>query len=247
VFDGKPATQQLLVTGSARLDTFRQSGESLAGRYIGLRLHSLSVREWCNQTGATPELELTHLMERGGFPEPCLAPDNEQAERWRRQYFDGPARNDVLEFSCIQEVSAIRLFAQMLRSRVDSPLSLASMARDLAVSPVTLKKYLDILEALYIVFVVRPWHDNIARAVLQTPKVYFYDTGLVEGDEGLRFENLVATAFRTKDGSEVDFALSDKNQLTQLVECKRSDEKPHRALQRAPQLHAGGHSNCCGC
>jgi predicted AAA+ superfamily ATPase len=252
VVDGKPASQQLLVTGSARMDTFRQSGESLAGRFFGLRLHPVSVREWCEQTGATPEAALTHLLERGGFPEPCLSPDNEQAERWRRQYFDGLVRNDVLEFSRIQEVNAIRLFAQMLRSRVGSPLSLASMARDLGVSPTTLKKYLDILEALYIVFVVRPFHDNIARATLQTPKVYFYDTGLVEGDEGLRFENLVATALlkhvqwqhdvqgkevglhyiRTKDGAEVDFALSEKNQLTRLVECKLSDEKPHRALQR---------------
>ena len=252
VYDGKAAHQQLLVTGSARLDTFRQSGESLAGRLFGVRLHPLSVREWCEQAGAAPAEALTHLLERGGFPEPCLAPDKEQAERWRRQYFDGLVRNDVLEFSRIQELNAIRLFAQLLRSRVGSPLSLASIARDLGVSPVTLKKYLDILEALYIVFVVRPWHDNIARATLQTPKVYFYDTGLVEGDEGLRFENLVATALlkqvqwqhdvqgkeaglhyiRTKDGAEVDFALSDKNQLTHLVECKLSDDKPHRALQR---------------
>lgn len=252
VYDGKAARQQLLVTGSARLDTFRQSGESLAGRFFGVRLHPLSVREWCEQTGAASEAALTHLLERGGFPEPCLAPDKEQAERWRRQYFDGLVRNDVLEFSRIQELNAIRLFAQLLRSRVGSPLSLASMARDLGVSPVTLKKYLDILEALYIVFVVRPWHDNIARATLQTPKVYFYDTGLVEGDDGLRFENLVATALlkqvqwqhdmqgkevglhyiRTKDGAEVDFALSEKNQLTHLVECKLSDDKPHRALQR---------------
>jgi predicted AAA+ superfamily ATPase len=257
-YDGKPAQQQLLVTGSARMDTFRQGGESLAGRFFGLRLHPISVREWCEQTGATPEAALTHLLERGGFPEPCMAPDNEQAERWRRQYFDGLVRNDVLEFSRVQEVNAIRLFAQMLRSRVGSPLSLASLARDLAVSPVTLKKYLDILEALYIVFVVRPYHDNIARSVLQSPKVYFYDTGLVEGDEGLRFENLVATALlkhvqwqhdvqgkeaalhyiRTKDGAEVDFALSDKGQLTHLVECKLSDEKPHRALQRFAQEKA---------
>jgi uncharacterized protein len=258
VYDGKPASQQLLVTGSARMDTFRQSGESLAGRFFGLRLHPVSVREWCEQTGAQPEAALTHLLERGGFPEPCLATDNEQAERWRRQYFDGLVRNDVLEFSRIQEVGTIRLFAQLLRSRVGSPLSLASIARDLALSPATLKKYLDILEALFIVFVVRPYHHNIARAVLQSPKVYFYDTGLVEGDEGLRFENLVATALlkqvqwqhdvqgkeaglhyiRTKDGAEVDFALSDKNQLTQLVECKLSDEKPHRALQRFAQEQA---------
>lgn len=252
VYDGKPAAQQLLVTGSARLDTFRQSGESLAGRFFGLRLHPISVREWCEQTSATPADALTHLLERGGFPEPCLAVDNEEAERWRRQYFDGLVRNDVLEFSRITEVNAIKLFAQMLRSRVGSPLSLASIARDLAIAPTTLKKYLDILEALYIVFVVRPWHDNIARSVLQAPKVYFYDTGLVEGDEGVRFENLVATALhkhvqyqydvqgkeaglhyiRTKDDAEVDFAVSEKNELTHLIECKLRDDKPHRSLKR---------------
>ena len=257
VYDGKPAAQRLLVTGSARLDTFRQSGESLAGRFFGIRLHPISVREWCEQTGAQADAALTHLLERGGFPEPCLAASLEQAERWRRQYFDGLVRDDVLEFSRIQEVNTIKLFAQMLRSRVGSPLSLASMARDLAVSPVTLKKYLDILEALFVVFVVRPWHDNIARSVLQAPKVYFYDTGLVEGEEGIRFENLMATALlkhvqwqhdvlgreaglhyiRTKDDAEVDFVLSEKKQLTHLVECKLSDDKPHRGLRRFALQH----------
>lgn len=257
VFDGKPPAQQLMVTGSARLDTFRQGGESLAGRFFGWRLHPLSVREWCTQTGASPDAALSHMLERGGFPEPCLADSKEQAERWRRQYFDGLVRDDVLEFSRIQEVNAIRLFAQLLRQRVGSPLSLASISRDLGVSPTTLKKYLEILEALYIVFVVRPWHDNIARAVLQTPKVYFFDTGLVEGDDGIRFENLVATALlkhvqwqhdaqgrevqlhyiRTKDGAEVDFAISEKNQLTHLIECKLGDDKPHRALKRFAEQH----------
>ena len=263
VYDGKPAAQRLLVTGSARLDTFRQSGESLAGRFFGIRLHPISVREWCEQTGAQADAALTHLLERGGFPEPCLAESLEQAERWRRQYFDGLVRDDVLEFSRIQEVNTIKLFAQMLRSRVGSPLSLASIARDLAVSPVTLKKYLDILEALFVVFVVRPWHDNIARSVLQAPKVYFYDTGLVEGDEGIRFENLMATALlkhvqwqhdvlgqetglhyiRTKDDAEVDFALSEKKQLTQLVECKLSDDKPHRGLRRFALQHPAAQAN----
>lgn len=263
VYDGKPGAQQLLVTGSARLDTVRQGGESLAGRYFGVRLHPLSVREWCEQTGAAPDTALTHLLERGGFPEPCLADSDEQAQRWRRQYFDGLVRDDVLEFSRIQEVNTIKLFAQMLRGRVGSPLSLASMARDLGVSPVTLKKYLDILEALYIVFVVRPWNDNIARSVLQAPKVYFFDTGLVEGDAGIRFENLMATALlkqvqwqhdvqgkeaalhyiRTKDGAEVDFVLSEKKQLTQLVECKLSDDKPHRALSRFALQHP--HAQAC--
>ncbi|MBA3592406.1 MAG: ATP-binding protein [Pseudomonadota bacterium] len=252
VFDGRTDGQSLLVTGSARMDTFRQSGESLAGRYYKLRLHPISVREWCEQTGAAPEDALSHLLQRGGFPEPCLADTDEEAARWRAEYFSDLVREDVLEFSRLQEITTMRLFAELLRSRVGSPLSLASMGRDLAISPGTLKKYLDILEALFIVFTVRPWHRNIARATLQAPKVYFYDTGLVKGDDGVRFENFMACSLlkhvewqqdalgkeaglhyiRTKDGAEVDFALSHGDTLTDLVECKLSDAKPHRALLR---------------
>jgi hypothetical protein len=140
----------------------------------------------------------------------------------------------------------------MLRSRVGSPLSLASLSRDLGVSSVTLAKYLDILQALFIVFVVRPWHRNIARATLQAPKVYFFDIGLVLGDEGIRFENLVACHLlknvqwqqdtrgaavglhyiRTKDDAEIDFCLSEGDALTHLVECKLSDTKAQRTLIR---------------
>jgi hypothetical protein len=252
VVDGRSPDQQLLVTGSARMDTFRQSGESLAGRYFRLRLHPLSVREWSEQAQVSPQVALTHLLARGGFPEPALASSIDEAQRWRNDYFVGMVREDVLEFSRLQEVNTMRLFAEMLRSRVGSPLSLASLSRDLNVSSVTLSKYLDILQALFIVFVVRPWHRNIARATLQAPKVYFYDTGLVLGDDGLRFENLVACHLlknvqwqqdtrgaavdlhyiRTKDEAEVDFCLSEGDTLTHLVECKLSDSKPHRALAR---------------
>lgn len=252
VYDGRAPGQSVLVTGSARMDTFRQAGASLAGRYFRLRLHPLSVREWCDSTQALPHAALTHLLARGGFPEPALQSSDADAQRWRTDYFSGLVREDVLEFSRLQEVNAMRLFAEMLRSRVGSPLSIASLARDLNLAPTTLGKYLDILEALFIVFVVRPWHRNIARATLQSPKVYFYDTGLVLGDDGIRFENLVACHLlkkvqwqqdargmvvdlhyiRTKDEAEVDFCLSEGDTLTHLVECKLSDAKPHRALSR---------------
>lgn len=250
VVDGRSPEQFLLVTGSARMETWRQSGDSLAGRYLAFRLHPLSVREWCEQRGGTPGAALDHLMARGGFPEPCLADNPDDADRWRRQYFTDLIREDVVEFSRLHEINAMRLFVELLRERVGSPLSLASIARDLAVSPTTLKRYLDILQALYIVFTVQPWHHNIARAILQTPKVYFFDTGLVRGDEGVRLENAVATMLlkhvhfrqdvrgkpaglhyiRTKDGAEVDFALSEDNRLTHLIECKLADGAPQRAL-----------------
>ena len=250
VVDGAQPGQQLLVTGSARMDTWRQSGDSLAGRYFSYRLHPISVREWCEQQGDAPSAALERLLIRGGFPEPCLAENPEDAERWRRQYFTDLIREDIVEFSRLHEVRAMRLFVELLRERVGSPLSLASIARDLSVSPTTLRRYLDILQALYIVFCVHPWHHNIARAILQTPKVYFFDTGLVRGDAGLRFENAVATMLlkhahfqqdahgravdlhyiRTKDGAEVDFALSQDQALTHLIECKLADNTVHRAL-----------------
>ncbi|MEI7842040.1 MAG: DUF4143 domain-containing protein [Gallionellaceae bacterium] len=234
------------------METFRQSGDSLAGRYFAFRLHPISVKEWCAQQNVSPAIALDHLLERGGFPEPCLANDAIQADRWRAQYFTDLIREDVLEYSRLHEINTMRLFVELLRERVGSPLSLASIARDLAVSPATLKRYLEILKALYIVFTVHPWHHNIARSILQTPKVYFFDTGLVRGDQGIRLENAVAgmllkqTHFfqdsrgveaelnyiRTKDGAEVDFALSASGQVTQLIECKLGDNKPHRALTR---------------
>lgn len=252
VFDGRAPGQSLLVTGSARMETFRQGGDSLAGRYFAFRLHPFSVREWCAQTQIAPDDALDHLMVRGGFPEPCLAEDPVSADRWRMQYFNDLIREDVLEFSRLHEITTMRLFVELLRERVGSPLSLASMARDLAVAPATLKRYLDILEALFIVFSVRPWHRNIARAILQSPKVYFYDTGLVRGDQGVILENAVAGMLlkhihflqdsggravglhyiRTKDGTEVDFALSEDGRLTQMIECKLADAKPHRGLAR---------------
>jgi uncharacterized protein len=260
VFDGRTEieglAQQILVTGSARMDTFRQTGESLAGRYFSMRLHPISVREWCTQKSVSPASSLTHLLERGGFPEPTLAATNDDANRWRNEYFTDLIREDVLEFSRLHEVNAMRLFAQTLRQRVGSPLSIASISRDMAVSPKTLSRYLEILEALYIVFTVRPWSRNITRSTLQQPKVYFFDTGLVQGDEGVKFENLVACHLlketnwqtdsqgksvdlhyvRTKDGAEVDFALSNSSginpTLTHLIECKLTDGKPHNALKR---------------
>lgn len=255
VVDGRLPEQALLVTGSARMETFRQGGDSLAGRYFAFRLHPFSVREWCEQRQVEPAEALDHLLERGGFPEPCLESDAVQADRWRAQYFNDLIREDVLEFSRLHEINTMRLFVELLRERVGSPLSLASMARDLAVSPATLKRYLDILQALFIVFTVQPWHRNIARAILQSPKVYFFDTGLVRGDRGVRLENAVAGMLqkhvhflqdsagratglhyiRTKDGAEVNFALSEAGTLTQMVECKLGDSKPHRGLLRFAQ------------
>lgn len=250
VFDGRPAGQAILVTGSARMETFRQSGESLAGRYFQAHLHPFSVREWVDLNDVTPDTALDRLIERGGLPEPFLATDKIEAERWRRQYFTDLVREDVLEFSRIQEVRVMRLLVELLRGRVGSPLSIASLARDLQASPNTISKYLEILEALYVIFLVRPYHRNVARAIVKEPKVYFFDTGYVLGDEGIKWENACAAMLlkhsdyqqdvmgrasslhylRTKDGAEVDFVLCEAGEPAYLIECKHADNRPGPTL-----------------
>lgn len=256
VFDGRSAGQALLVTGSARMETFRQSGESLAGRYFSAQLHPFSVREWVELSDASPDDALDRLIARGGLPEPFLAEDNIQAERWRQQYFTDLIREDVLEFSRIQEIRVMRLLVELLRGRVGAPLSIASLARDLQVAPNTVSRYLDILEALYVIFLVRPYHRNVARAIMKEPKVYFFDTGYVLGDEGIKWKNACAAMLlkhthferdvlgkrsslhylRTKDGAEVDFVLCEDENATHLIECKHADNHPSPALLKFARL-----------
>jgi len=252
VFDGRGEGQTVLVTGSARMETFRQSGESLAGRYFHLRLHPFSVREWIELSDAKPDDALDRLMERGGMPEPFLAEDAIQAGRWRRQYFTDLVREDVLEFSRIQEIRVMRLLVELLRQRVGSPLSIASLARDLQIAPNTVAKYISILEALYVIFLVRPCHRNVARAILKAPKVYFFDTGYISGDDGIQWENACAGMLlkhvhyqhdvlgrnttlhymRSKEGAEVDFVVCENGDPVWLIECKHADHRPAPSLIR---------------
>jgi hypothetical protein len=247
-FDSRPEDQAILVTGSSRLETFRQSGESLAGRYLHLRLHPLSVKE----LGSTlPPFEALEKLNRlGGFPEPFLSGSEEEASRWRNQYYTDLIREDILEFGRIQEIKAMRELVELLRVRVGSPLSYVSLAQDLQISPNTVKKYVSILESLYIVFLVRPFHRNVARSILREPKLYFYDSGYLKGDEGARLENTCAVCLlkhvqylfdaqgkdtdlnyiRTKDGKDSDFVIVEEGSPQTLIEVKLSDRRPARSL-----------------
>lgn len=236
IFDTRPAHLHILVTGSARLETFRQSGDSMAGRFFRHRLLPISYKELQDKKNDSIDI----LMERGGFPEPLLSEESVGADRWRLQYIDGLIRTDILDFEHIHDLRVMRTIFELLQRRVGSPLSFNSIAEDIAVSPNTVKKYIDILEALYIVFKITPYSHNIARSLLKEPKIYFYDTGMVIGDDGARFENLVAVSLlkhvwgivdckgkqtdvnylRTKDGEEVDFCIVQNSIPIQILEAK---------------------------
>ncbi len=247
-FDKLAKEQTILVTGSSRMETFRQTGESLAGRYYHYRLHPISVRETEDRMSRFEALR--RLTDLGGFPEPFLSSSTTEANRWRRQYFTDLIREDIIEFSRIQEIRTMRLLVEMLRKRVGSPLSYRSLGEDLQVSPNTISRYVDILAALYIIFLIRPYHRNLARSIRKEPKIYFYDTGAVIGDDGIRLENAAAccllkhchfmqdtlgknieTAYiRTKEKKEIDFALVEDERIREIIEVKLSDSKPSNEL-----------------
>lgn len=240
VYDTKPASQKILVTGSACLEIFNHVGDSLAGRYFLHRLLPLSPSE-CDKIHVAYTLE--HFLERGGFPEPFLGEDPIDAKRWRLQYADSLLREDVLEFDNIQNLNAIRLVFELLRERVGSPISYSSIAEDVAIAPNTVKKYIQILEALYVVFRVTPFSRNIARSLLKEPKIYFFDNGFVQGDAGVKFENFVATCLlkhvyskidyrgesyalqylQTKERHEVDFAIVCDKRVESMIEVKHAN------------------------
>jgi predicted AAA+ superfamily ATPase len=246
VYDTRTPDLKILVTGSARLDTYDQMGDSLAGRYFRHRLLPISIAE-LSQT--QQQMDLERLLNRGGFPEPYFCATDLDAERWRMQYIHSLLSTDVFEFEKIQNIKAIQLIFHLLRNRVGSPVSYQSLSEDVGVSPITVKQYIQILESLYVIFRVTPYSKNIARSLLKEPKIYFFDTGLVEGD-GARFENLVAVHLlkhvyakadyhaqdyrlhylRTKEGQEVDFAIILDDSVEQVIEVKLSDGQLSRSL-----------------
>lgn len=251
VYDTEGVSPGLLVTGSARLETFRRGGDSLAGRFFLHRLHPFTVREV--RGDVKPSVALDRILRVGGFPEPFLLDDENEARRWRRTHLDIILREDLIDLERVRDVRSIELLVELLLVRVGSTVSLASLARELQVSAHTVKHWLQILENLYVLFAVRPYHRNIARSIVKEPKYYFYDTGAVAdagADSGTVLENAVACALhrelqlvedhegrktalcflRDKEKREVDFLVTIDNRPRQLVEVKSSDDSFSPAL-----------------
>jgi len=194
VYDVLGSSHCILVTGSARLDVYRRGGDSLMGRYHYWRLHPFTLDEL--PVGITRSEAFKRLMTVGGFPEPFLDGDERAARRWRRERFDRVIREDIRDLEPVRNIQALSLFLDLLRYRVGSPIVMSNIANEIQVSPKTVKAWLEVLERMYLVFVVRPYTRSISRAVLKPPKVYFFDTGDVIGDDGARFENMVAASLR---------------------------------------------------
>lgn len=244
VFDTNEYNNNFIVTGSARLDTFKKVGDSLAGRYFQYRLHPLDVREIFKVEKNVNILEvLDRIMNYGGFPEPYLANNKRFYNLWKKTHLDIILKQDLISLEAVKDIKSIELLIDLLKERVGSPISYSNLASDLQVSDKTIKHWLQILENLYVIFKLVPFSKNIARSNLKQPKYYFYDVARVTAGDGAKFENLVACSllkevqFRSdclgedwdlhylskKGGLEIDFAITFENKINFAIEVKLSD------------------------
>jgi len=246
LFDGRPGSQQILVTGSARLDLYRFSGDSLQGRYHLLRLHPLSAAELGMQTRD----DLGQLLALGGFPEPFFGGSETEARRWSREYRNLLIHEEITALERIHDLGNLELLMLRLPDLVGSLLSINAIREDLQVSHKAVSNWMTVLERLYAVFRLTPFGSPKIRAVKKAPKHYHADWTPVPG-KGPRFENLVACHllkwvhhqqdtlgrnvslryFRDTDGREVDFIVTEKRKPFLAIECKWTDGGVDRSLR----------------
>lgn len=246
---------QYLLLGSASLDLLKQSGESLAGRIAYLELTPFNLNE---TVGQDPD----ELWVRGGFPESLLAPNAARSLRWRQDFIRTYLEREIPQFGPRIAAETLRRFWVMLAHHQGGILNAAQLARNLGVDGKTVAAYLDLLVDLLLVRRLPPWHANLGKRLIKSPKVYVRDSGLVHSLlaipdkeallahpvigpswEGFVVENLLGCSppgvhghfYRSSGGAEIDLLLEWPDGALWAVEIKRS---------LSPKLERGFHSAC---
>lgn len=136
IYDKEGIPPQLIVTGSAKLDTYRKVGDSLAGRYFQYRLHPLDLKEIAQQNiDIDPAKLFEQFWQCSGFPEPFLKGSETYYKRWQRTHLDIILRQDLIDIHAIRDIKAIETLVALLKNRVGSTVSYANLARDLERDP----------------------------------------------------------------------------------------------------------------
>ncbi len=198
---------QFIITGSARMDLYRRSSDSLQGRYHHLRLHPFSLNELSKQLPKLKPSEklkfkdkdldkaqenLERLFDYSGFPEPLLKASPQNHRRWQKERLDRFFREDVRDLENIRDLASLELLADLLPEKIGSPISLNSLREDLEVSHRAVSHWMDVLDRLYYSFRIQPFSSSKIRSLKKEAKVYLWDWTLID-DPALRFENLMAS------------------------------------------------------
>jgi len=257
--DDLPGTRRnsrFLVLGSASIDLLRQSSESLAGRISHLELRPFDLNE------VSAEFPQEQLWNRGGFPRSFLASSDAKSMVWRTDLIQTYLERDIPQLGPRIPAETLRRLLTMLAHSQGGMLNAAQLARSLAVDGKTVSRYLDLLVDLLFVRRLPPYHINVGKRLVKSPKVYLRDSGLLhallgikgiddvlshpiagQSWEGWVIENVLARAgnfvtpcfFRTSAGAEIDLVLEMPGGALWAIEIKRG---------LAPKLERGFHQAC---
>jgi hypothetical protein len=245
---------RFLLLGSASMELLKESVESLAGRLAYLELAPFDILE------AGPE-SAERLWTRGGFPDSYLAGSDAESARWRLDFIRTYLQRDIPAFGFSIPAETLRRFWTMLAHAQGQLLNAAALAKSLSVEGKSVARYVDLLRDLLLVRRLEPYHANVKKRLVKSPKIYIRDSGILHsllglGDreallghsvagaswEGFVLENLMACApgheanfYRTSAGAEIDLVLTLSGSEVWAVEIKRG---------AAPSLTRGFHAAC---
>ncbi|HLP49135.1 MAG TPA: ATP-binding protein [Candidatus Kapabacteria bacterium] len=245
---------RFLLTGSARLNIYREGGDSLQGRYHYYTLHPFTYAEINNfKPQAKPGQEISfkekgngldELLEYGGFPEPFIKQEARFLRRWNNEQIERLFKEDVRELTNIKDMGTLTLLANLIPGKVASILSINSLAKDLQVNFRTIANWLDVFETFYYCFRIAPYQSKMIDSVRKEKKLYLWNWSRLE-EEGPKLENLVALHLlkycdylydyegwnvslyylRDATGREVDFLLTLNREPWIAIEVKTKETK----------------------
>jgi predicted AAA+ superfamily ATPase len=162
---------RLLILGSASRDLIRQSSETLAGRIGHIELTPFSIAETGTRMGEA-------LWLRGGFPKSCLAASDAASFQWRKDYVATFLERDLPQLGISIPAPTLRRFWMMLAHYHGQVVNFSEIGRSFGVADTTVRRYLDLLSAAFMVRQLQPWHVNVGKRQVKAPKLYFRDSGL---------------------------------------------------------------------
>ncbi|PIU18142.1 MAG: ATPase [Elusimicrobia bacterium CG08_land_8_20_14_0_20_59_10] len=266
VYDDFSKEYLFIVTGSGRLDISQKGGDALSGRYFQMNFFPLTVSELAgkkrglgdflsapleNSAGGVNEAKdaWNTLSRCGGFPEPFLKGEEKFLLKWSESYARQIIRDDIRNLYDLKNVEMLEMLVAALPSRIGSPFSISGIASDFQVAFETIKNWLRILDAFYVLFTVSTWTKKVARSILKEKKLYLFNYTEIT-DAPVKFENMVALEIykavkfwnnagygrfglhylRNRDKEEVDFLIARDNEPILLIEAKYSDVNVSRNL-----------------
>jgi predicted AAA+ superfamily ATPase len=249
-------TGRFLILGSAAIDLLRQSGETLAGRIAYVDMGPFDVLEVVKDRH-----DQDRLWVRGGFPDSYLARDDAESLARRKDFIRTYLERDVPQFGPRIPAETLDRLWTMLAHNDGQLLNASRLAASLSISATTVTRYIDLLVDLLLVRRLQPFHGNLGKRLVKSPKVFIRDSGLLHallgiGDyndlsghpvvgaswEGFVIENLLAAApddtrasfYRTAAGAEIDLVLEIPKHGLWAIEIKRGlTARPERGFHLA--------------